>query len=133
MIMPFNGGVTGNYSKQGNKLILFCDITDDLKTKPSDTVSLSRYFSHKGQVKYVLNYTLPPGASVENLPENINFTSEGGNFKCNMSYSMSGNTLVYTKEIEVNTLLLEEENIKEWWDYVYVQKKFEAIHVEVTL
>lgn len=71
-----------------------------------------REFSYKYKDRYTNRLEIPEGYSLDYLPESTSW--DNGAFGFEISYSSEGGSLVYKKEVRIESLLISLEQLKEW-------------------
>ncbi|HSZ72782.1 MAG TPA: hypothetical protein VK750_08895, partial [Cytophagaceae bacterium] len=69
-------------------------------------------FDFKNKKNQVIAFSLPEGYTVAHMP--TGFSYHGSNFNVSITYVLSGNIIIYQKKIELDTISLSPEEIKDW-------------------
>lgn len=69
-------------------------------------------FGEKIYKKYTIELDVPPGYNVTTIPENLTIAEP--DFTFNISYTKSGNKIIYKKEISVNTGFIPKTHFEKW-------------------
>lgn len=116
IIKKNKGEVLGATLFDGKKLYLYLNQAPFLENSSIETLETPIYIDHlyKSVVTYSIN--LPATLKIYSLPESKKIISADNSVTCSINYSKELNRIIVTKEIRVNSLLLdwnENANLKD--------------------
>jgi hypothetical protein len=118
-ILVLEAGITlkNRLSQIGNELILLCDPFDELSelTAPEDK-KLDQYFNKRQYKKYVSTINIPSEYIIDKLPENKSF--KNNNLIFNVTYSQVGQTITFTRELELYNQTVPRDQIVQWNEHL---------------
>jgi hypothetical protein len=107
-----------NYAKTiGNSIYINLNIDKTLSNdKIGEELKYSRKFDHTYIKQFQTVFKIPVGYTVEELPETLSHSDPMFGFS--ISYEKTGDQIIQTKEIYVNTLSLKTENFDSWNTFI---------------
>jgi transglutaminase-like putative cysteine protease len=115
--MNFKASSANQVLETVNKTFIFCDLDRVFYKEYVEDSTAIRFFDTKKQHSTSLQLTIPAKTKAI-LPANLTVEASKGAFKATIRYEIKQNVIYYSKEILINTLLLESSAITEWNEFV---------------
>ena len=113
----FQFSLANTVSSFNNEIYVDIDPEKDFKnTIIKDDRKVDVDFGEKILKKYSVEMETPPGYTVSSIPEN--FSVAEPDFTFSISYSKSGNKVIYQKEISINSGLIAQSEFGKWNDAI---------------
>ncbi|HRH67296.1 MAG TPA: transglutaminase domain-containing protein [Bacteroidia bacterium] len=111
--IDFSFSIANSLSSFENELYIDPDPEKDFKnTLIKDDRRVDVDFGEKIYKTLNMEIETPAGYAVSSIPENLAITEP--DFTFNITYSKSGNKVIYKKEISVNTGMIEKSHFENW-------------------
>lgn len=110
---------TNNYLKKvGNKIFIRPNFDDYLKQElvKGERINYAKKIEHKSIRIYNTFLNIPDNYTIDFIPENTSISNE--NFSFSIKYIVEGNTIVVSKEIIINTIRVEPQEISNWNSFI---------------
>jgi hypothetical protein len=115
--MNFKGTFANQVLETTNKTFIFCDLDRVFYKEYVEDSTAIRFFDTKKQYSTSLQLTIPAKTKAI-LPANLTIEASKGAFKATIRYEIKQNVIHYSKEVFINTLLLESSETAEWNEFV---------------
>lgn len=109
----FNFSISNQVNSFNNELYVEIDPTKDFKNATvKDDRQSNLDFGEKIYKKINVELEIPEGYVLGQLPENLDIHESNFSFKCN--YSMNGNKITYSKELSVDSGIIDKADFVKW-------------------
>ena len=110
-------------TKAGNELYVVLDWEKELSSVEFDSTRKTDFeFEHKYYLVTKTEFTIPDGYKLDYTPDA--FTKKGEDYSFEGSYVLQGNTLVYSKKLIVNNVILKKKDFSKWNEFIKGVNKF---------
>jgi len=110
-------------TKAGNELYVVLDWEKELSSVEFDSTRKTDFeFDHKYYLVTKTEFTIPDGYKLDYTPDA--FTKKGEDYSFEGSYVLQGNTLVYSKKLIVNNVILKKKDFSKWNEFIKGVNKF---------
>jgi len=110
-------------TKAGNELYVVLDWEKELSSLEFDSTRKTDFeFDHKYYLVTKTEFTIPDGYKLDYTPDA--FTKKGEDYSFEGSYVLQGNTLVYSKKLIVNNVILKKKDFSKWNEFIKGVNKF---------
>ena len=110
-------------TKAGNELYVVLDWGKELSSVEFDSTRKTDFeFEHKYYLVTKTEFTIPDGYKLDYTPDA--FTNKGEDYSFEGSYVLQGNTLVYSKKLIVNNVILKKKDFSKWNEFIKGVNKF---------
>ena len=110
-------------TKAGNELYVIMDWEKQMSQLEFDTTRKTDYeLDHKYYLVSRTEFTIPDGYKVDYRPDA--FTKTEPDYSFDGSYVVQGNTLVYSKKLVVNNVIIRRKDFSKWNEFVKAINKF---------
>lgn len=126
----FNFSIANSVSLFNNEMYVDIDPSKDFKNSSVKEDRQSDIdFGEKIYKKINIELETPSGYTVTELPENVTVAEKDFSFK--ISYTQSGNKIIYNKEISIDKGIVEKSNFTQW--NAAIKKLTKAYESQITL
>ncbi len=127
LFLYFEGSIVGRQMEDGMKVYLLGGLHPTFpKHDHAMRMKVPMYFRFNELISYTINYHLPPGASIESVPEGTDVQHLEGTLGLRADYRKKDNTILYESETWVEQLLLSSDEHPTWKTFVKEKENFEA-------
>ncbi|MCW3085061.1 MAG: hypothetical protein JWP12_2427 [Bacteroidetes bacterium] len=126
----FNFSIANSVSLFNNEMYIDIDPSKDFKNSAvKDDRQSDIDYGEKIYRKISIELETPAGYTVSELPENVDVTEKDFSFK--ISYTQTGNKIIYNKEISIDKGIIQRSNFAQW--NLAIKKLSKAYESQITL